>query len=476
MSLYDRTGELSCLLRLLKESRQGQERIAVITGATGVGKTEVARAISREANDSGFIYCEATASRAERTLQFSAISQFFLSPELPADIRRQAARLLEVGAITTAVSSFEADDASTSGSPTYIAHALSTLLLEVVERTGCPLLITVDDAHHADPASLQCLSSIIGRLRRECVMVVICATIGSQPFNPAFLASLPPEPYCRHVELGTLTEPGVKALLAEHFSRDTAEQLAAECHDISGGNPVLIRGLIEDCCRKIREPGPWKLTIGTDTTRALLGILHRSDFPMLSLARCLAILGEPAHPVLAGRLAGLDCESALRTLTALRRTGSLDSICSRHPELRTALLDGLTPEERAALHAQAASLLKVEGASALVIADHLACAESTGADWEVPLLTDAAEQALFAGGVSDALRYLRLAHQLPATKAQRATILALLARAEWRINPDLTMRHGTDVIAGIQSGEVDGVRRAALGEPPDVVRPCRRGT
>ncbi|MBV9449631.1 MAG: AAA family ATPase [Streptosporangiaceae bacterium] len=458
MTLYERTEALSCLSRLFTECSNGEERVAIITGAAGTGKTEIMHALSRKAIASNAVYCEATASRAEHSLQFGVISQLFLSTELPADVREQAAQLLEVGAISAQITHDDADEASRSGTPAYIAHALSALLLRVNERTDRPLLIAVDDVHHADPASLRCLASIIGRLRAARIMVVICVCVISQPFDSAFLAGLPPAPYCSNIQLDTLTERGVKALLADHFPGVIPEQLTAECLAITGGNPVMIRALMQDSHRPDSywldgDIEPWKLTIGPETTRAFLGILHRCDFAMLTVARCLAILGQSASPVLAGRLAALDCDSTTRTLDALRRTGVLDTNCSRHPELRIALLDGLAPQERATMHARAAELLMIEGAPALAIADHLVSADRTETAWAVPLLHDAAEQALCSGEVSRALRYLRLAHRMPVTETQRAATVALLARAEWRVDPVLAMRHSTEVIADIRSGD-----------------------
>ena len=427
MTLFERTEALSCLSGLLAECRNGQERVALITGAAGTGKTEIIRTLSAEAMTSNVIRCEAVASRAERGLKFGVIDQLFLSTELPADIREQAARLLDVGA------------------PAYTAHALSALLLDVTGRADRPLLMAVDDIHHADPASLQCLSSIIDRLRLARVMVVICAATGSRPFDSAFLADLPFLPYCRHIQLETLTRRGVKAMIAERFPGEIAEQLAAECHAISGGNPVMIRALMHDLREPDGENGSWKLTIGPETTRTFLAIMRRCDFAMLNLTRCLAILGLPARPALAGRLASLDIGSTMRTLGALRRAGALDTSFTCRPELRTALLDGLEPAERAALHARAASLLMIEGEPALAIADHLVSADMADMAWAVPLLQEAAEQALSGGEVDRALRYLRLAYRTPVAQAQHAATVALLARAEWRVDPVLAMRHGTAV-------------------------------
>lgn len=451
MTLYERAELLSCLLSLFTECCRGHERVAVISGAAGTGKTEIAHALAQQAIASDAVYCEAVASRGERDLQFGVISQLFLRPEFPAKTREHAARLLEVGVITGQISY---DDASAVGTPTYIAHTLSALLLEVTESASRPLLIIIDDAHYADRASLQCLSSIIGRLRRARVMVVICTTIGTRPSDPAFMVGLLPGPHCLHIQLETLTEHGVKAMLADAFPDEVAGRLSAECHEISGGNPVIVRALIQDYRRSAVGDESRKLTIGPETTRAILGILYRCDLPMLNLARCLAILGNSASPTLAGRLAALDSASTMRTLDALRRTGLLDASCSRHPELQAALLDWLAPEERVAMHARAADLLKAEGAPVHIVADHLVCADWAETPWAVPLLNDAAEQALSSGEVGRALRYLRLAQRMLVPESQRAATAALLTQAEWRVDPSLAMRHSSEVITGIHDGSI----------------------
>jgi DNA-binding CsgD family transcriptional regulator len=456
VTLFERGEVLSCLSALCAECREGQERIVVITGAAGTGKTEVARAFARDAVAGGAVYCDAVASSVERTLPFGVMGQLFMSPGLPAETRERAARLLDAGAITAQVSSAEPGDAGADKTLAYVSHSLSRLLLEVTEGTDRLLLLAVDDAHNADQASLQCLSSVVGRLRRARFMAVISASGGPQLFNPAFLAGLPAGPYCHHVRLELLTEQGVAGMLAGQAGGDAARRLAAECHAVSGGNPVMVRGLIGDYCRSAGGAGARRLAVGQETARAFLGLLHRCDPAMLSLARWLAVLGEPEAPAVAGRLAGLDGESTSRALGALDGTGCFEGGRFRHPGLRDAVLDGLAPAERAAMHARAAELLRVEDASVLAVADHLLAAEEPQAAWAVPVLNDAAGQALAGGDVSRALGYLRLAYRLPARPPHSEVTRAMLARAEWRLNPALAMRHGTELITAIQSGDPAG--------------------
>jgi len=456
MTLFERGEALSRLSALYAECGEGQERVAVITGAVGTGKTEIIRTFAGDATADGAVYCDAIASATERTLQFGVLGQLFMSPGLPMEAREQAARLLEARAIPAQVDYSNPDDISTDKNRAYVSHNLSKILLDVTDNLNRPLLIAVDDAHNADPASLQCLSSIIGRLRRARFMAIISAANGLQLFNPAFLAGLPPDSYCRYIRLDLLTERSVESMLAEQIGSNSAKQLATECHAVSGGNPIIVRSLIGDYCRSAKSTENQRLVIGQETIRAFLGMLHRCDSSMLSLARWLAILGEWEDPSIAGRLAGLDGESTSRTLTALDSTGCFEGGRFRHPGLCAAVLDGLAPAEQAAMHARAAELLRIEDASALVIADHLLAAEEPQAAWALPALNGAADKALANGDVSQALNYLRLAHRLPAREPHSGVARAMLARAEWRINPALTMRHGTELITAIQSGVFAG--------------------
>jgi DNA-binding CsgD family transcriptional regulator len=422
--------------------------VAVVTGAVGTGKTRLTHAFAEQAIKAGATYCDATASRVERGLQFGVLSQLLLGAELPGEFREQAARLLEAGAIAAHSRYFETTDTDGGEIPSTIVHNLSTLLRGAVAATGRPLVMAIDDAHHADASSLHCLSSVLGRLWRVPAMLVISAATGPQPFNPLFLADLPPEPHSRRIRLEPLSRAGVEAMLAGRLGATAAARLAADCHRISGGNPALVRGLIDDCRRLGGEPDNWQVTIGPEIVQALLGILHRSDPSLMRVARWLAVLGTAGTPAVAGRLVGFDSDSLARAVAALNRIGVLDDGRFRHARLRAAVLDGLASDERAAMHAEAAQLLRVEGAPSPIIADHLLGGTDLTGSWAAPVLNDAAEQALAGGDVNQALSYLRLAYRLTAADTTRPVTRALLARAEWRVDPALAMRHDADLPAG----------------------------
>ncbi len=163
--------------------------------------------------------------------------------------------------------------------------------------------------------------------------------------------------------------------------------LAGDCYRISGGNPALVHGLIDDYRMGVKAQAALQLTVGPGTSQALLGILHRCDFSMLSMARALAIMDEAVPPAAAGRLVGLDSESAVKAMAALHETGSIAGGRFRHPKLAVAVLDGLAPEEQAVMHARAADILHIDGAPAPVVARHLLAAEGADGPSRVPGLS-----------------------------------------------------------------------------------------
>jgi DNA-binding CsgD family transcriptional regulator len=217
---------------------------------------------------------------------------------------------------------------------------------------------------------------------------------------------------------------------------------------------LLVRGLAEDYRRSAVVDQP-EVSVGGAFGQALLSCLHRCETSMLKVARGLAVLGEPCEPSVMGRLVKLETERVIRALAALRATGVLDGGDFRDPAARAAVLDGMAPEERVALHATAAGILRHDGAPAVAVARQLLRAENAGATCGVTVLQEAAEQILLDGEVALALSYLRLASRAgEVDDSLRARTTTMLARAEWRIDPWAASRHIPVLTAALEAGHL----------------------
>ncbi len=240
----------------------------------------------------------------------------------------------------------------------------------MVEHCGRPLVIGIDDVDAADEASLRCLASFTRRIRSARVLVVLTESVQPHSSRIRLRAELPREPQSYFMRLDLLSTSGAETMLSRSVDQRTAQRLAPEYHALSGGNPLLLRGLIDDLCGADEARSPRAATASA-FAEALLSCLYRCEPAMLQTARGLAVLGESATPSLLAALAGIDTDSTLRAMGALKATGVLAADWFRHPAAARAVLHGMAPRERTRLHAAAAHLLYKEGAPATGIAHQL---------------------------------------------------------------------------------------------------------
>jgi DNA-binding CsgD family transcriptional regulator len=454
----ERDAELAVLKRSLADCRNGLGGVVMITGPVGTGKTELMRIFARQAVQAGATFLSATGSRAERDLPLGVLGQLFVGADLPAEQAQRVSRLLDDGALTARLHEYEYEAESVRQVTAPVLHGLTMALLGLSERV--PLLIGVDDVHFADVPSLQCLLYLVRRAVRARVLVVVNeATRARQP-RPLFRADLLSQPHCRQLRIGPLSRPGVASVVTGQLGLADPGHPATAFHEVSGGNPLLLNALIEDSRAAGRQaPEP---IVGDAFGQAVLSCLYRSDTTMFRLARVLAILGEPAPPALTGELVGLDQASTIRAMDTAAEGGLLTAGRFRHPRARAAVLDAMGSEERADLHERTAYLLYKNGAPAETVARHKIAAHHVGASWSVPVLREAADQALEKDDTSLALDCLRLAEQASEDAAERATIKSALVRAQWRVDPATAERHIADLLEATAAGHLTGRHAVAL--------------
>jgi DNA-binding NarL/FixJ family response regulator len=446
MELLERDGELATLEELANTCLAGKGEAVIVSGPVASGKTNLLNAFAERITAAGASFVSATASPAERALPFGVIGQVFYGARLPAEQARHAARLLEEGALFPGSQPEENERVSL-----HVLDGVCAVLLEMAQRQ--PLVIGVDDLHHVDAPSLHCLSHLGRQLHSVPLMVVLTESIQPEPVHPLRHAEL--LPHCRRIRLDLLSEQGVHALLKDGLGTRNADLLATDCHAASGGSPLLTRALIEDYC-SLGLGAAQGLVTGSAFSQAFLHCLYRCDQAMVSVAQGLAVLGDSATLPMLAELMGLDTELADRAIKALSGSGLLVGGRFRHLAGRAAVLDSVAAESRAAMHAQAARLLHGDGAAAGVVAGQLIAADYAEPAWAASVLRAAAEEALAIGQVDLALAYLRLALRGDTNEHERARALAMLAGAQWRVNPSAAVRHMTELVAAVRAGHLTG--------------------
>ncbi|WP_344119788.1 AAA family ATPase [Streptomyces blastmyceticus] len=440
MIFAERGAELEILQAALAESvscgNGGGTRTILIEGGVACGKSETLALTGDHASSAGAMVLGATGSPAPDSPPFDVLRQLIDHPSFPRDARE---RLRPV------------DDRHTR---TPISQRFSAALQELAREV--PVVVAIDDLQYVDGDSLHCLAHLIHHSRKSRILVLLAQSLDCPPQDPTFDTELLRQPGFRRIRLEPLGLPGVAQILAAQPDVPADPRLPAEFHACSGGNPLLLRALIEDhrLSGTCREPGTALGVVpGARFGQAVLTCLHRGGAGMPAAAKALAVLGDPARPERLGQLAGMTPASASRALHALAGAGLLtEGFRFRHPLARAAVIDSMPATERRSLHCLSAALLHQEGAPATEVAGHLLAARDAIGPWGVAVLQEAAEQVLAEDEVRQAIAYLELACESCADDGLRAEMRIRLAAITWRINPAAAEeRHLAEPISALRA-------------------------
>ncbi|MEU6153600.1 LuxR family transcriptional regulator [Actinosynnema sp. NPDC047251] len=287
MHLVGRTGEFGTLTAALRRCAAGEGVVVTVTGPPAVGRTELIETFLRHAGDA--LVLAACGAEAERDFPLAVVGQLFHGAALDRDEVRAVCRLLDEGAHATAAG---------ARVPPAVLKGLADAVLDLAEDR--PVVVAVDEVHHADPESREWLLYLARRLRTARVLLLTGARDTGRPADTRFECELARLPYHRWIELAPLT----RAALTELF-RD--ERVADAAYQASGGNPVLVRALVAD------SAGADGLVVGQAFARAVRWCLFRFAPAAVAAASALAE-GRPADAGAVAALAasGLVVDGALR--------------------------------------------------------------------------------------------------------------------------------------------------------------------
>ena len=480
-ALLERERELTAFTDVLSEARQGRGQVVLVEAPAGLGKTSLLKAVSETATEAGFISLRARASELERDFAYGCVRQL-LEPLVARASEPERTRLFD-GAGSLSAPLFAASDAPQRSHVTdtsvSILHGLYWLLNNLaVER---PLVLSVDDLHWSDVASLRFLAYLAPRLDGLPLTVFASRRTGEGVTDE--LARLAAAPETTVLRPRPLSIEATTTLCERRLGAKVAPEFAASCRDATGGNPFFLEALLREASEqglstdaqeasRLRRIGP------AAVAHAVL--LRLSGKPAASaLVRAVAVLGDGASLGEASRLAELSVEEASRAADLLGRLAILkpaDDLEFAHPIVREAVYVDIGAHERAQAHARAADILAGVGASEERIAAQIAEAEPTGAAEWVELLRRVAEGALVRGAPTAAASYLRRALAEPPPPKTMAEVLRELGSAELRVGAPEAVDHLTMAVELIEDPRLltIAVRELALaltmsGKPDQAV-------
>jgi DNA-binding CsgD family transcriptional regulator len=434
-ALLERDREMDQISAAISEAAAGRGGAIAIVAGAGLGKTRLAEEAAEAAVSAGLTILKARGTELERDFPFALARQLFENElaGLQADGRDSMLEGADAARAALGLERVGEQPPDTFA----VLHALYWVLAALADRS--PLLLVVDDAHVADPASLDYLSFLLPRLDELPVLLIVTSR-KEEANSSEGLQRLLNDPATRHLAPAPLSAEGTAALVTESLGAERGGRFAASCHEASGGNPFLLSELIGTIARDEIEPLPGRSTLPRDLVpdRVLLNVgarVARLGPDAKRVARGVAILAEGSEAALLSRLVDLPpavvraAADALRAEWILGRDVSLRFI---HPLVRDAVYSEIPAGERTQAHRRAAELLREEGASVERIATQLLACEPEADPTTAETLLEAGEGALAAGAPRSAIAYLTRALQEPPAVAEREAALGSLITAGFR--------------------------------------------
>jgi DNA-binding CsgD family transcriptional regulator len=435
--LVERDEDLAVIQGAVRDASAGTGRLLVIEGPAGIGKTSLLLAARQIAAEAGMRELHARGSELEREFPYGLVRQLF-EPAL-ASMAGEEQRALMSGAAKTVeplLAQGEALSLPAVGDASFpILHGLYWLTANLAERQA--VMLAVDDAQWGDPESLRFLHYLAGRLEEIPVLLALTVRSTEPSAQSGLIAAITSEPDSNLVRPEPLSEAAVTALVKSTLGSDAADQFCKACHDVSGGNPFVLRDLLSEL--RIEGIAPTAAAARDvagvtprTVSRTVLLRLARLPGEAVNLAQAAAVLGDGAELRDVAALAGVEASAALDAVDLLVEADLLAAerpLSFVHPLTRAAIYSDLPPRKRSKAHHDAARLLAARGADPDAIAVHLLASDPVGEPETVTLLRAAASRALERGAPDAAVRYLRRAWAEPPPADARRVLVAELVTA-----------------------------------------------
>jgi DNA-binding CsgD family transcriptional regulator/tetratricopeptide (TPR) repeat protein len=445
--LLERDAELVALDALLSAD-SGWGRLLAIEGPPGIGKTSLILETRLRAVDAGTQVLSARGSELETTFSFGVVRQLF-EPLLAQLAENERAELLD-GAAELATPIFEpahlAADPARDVSLAML-HGLYWLTANVAAQK--PLLLAVDDLHWSDPPSLRWLAYVLPRMDGLDLSIVAGLRPAEPGEAPALLSQIVSDPRTLVIQPAPLSLAATARLVRATLSPGADDAFCMACHEITGGNPLLLRDLRNAIIAEDLAPTSVNIPLLRELaaragSRALSARLSPLPREATRLAQAVAILGEGVDAHHAAALADLDEQAASEAIADLARVDVLSSqtlLGFVHPLVRAAVYQTLTPLERNAGHTRAARLLSASQADPERVAAHLLLVSPASEREVVAVLREAARRAECRGASESAVAYLRRALAEPPAAADRADVLLELGYVEALVSGAAAVEH-----------------------------------
>ena len=458
--------ELVRVLTLLRAGLSGRPGGAVVRASAGMGKTAFCRRVAQEARGLGWQVGSLQASDWTRPYGIAADLVEPLLRDAPDVLQAIGPHAREVLAAMSA----NAGDAKPLALPLgrhQVVGAVRRLLLATADDK--PVLVIVDDAHSADDASLETLMQLAAGGPPIFVLLACRPTL--PPLLERHVSRMLRAAQLEAIELGPLTNEEAALLAVRAAGAPLPPQAAAAIAQRAEGLPFAVIELAQAAAAAGAAAGGLPRSVSSALAERLCDV----DAESMESLRRLALSAESFDVATAVALTADEGHDALARLDRALAAGVLvvaeANYRFRHALVREALMDGVPPHRRAALHRDVALRLEEAGAAPGLVGQHWLAAGDP--DRALPCSLAAARQAFRLGAFDDVLRHVEplLAHRpgQPEALALRAESMDALGRPGTLAAYDAA----ADVAPDEQSHELRAKRALAqvkMSDPPGALK------
>ncbi|WP_067664757.1 helix-turn-helix transcriptional regulator [Nocardia miyunensis] len=397
--LVGRQGDFARISAVAEQAAAGRGGIVVITGEPGIGKTSLLNAVSELASTHGARLLRGTATEIEQEVPYAALGWCLgFGHGTPDPSAAQLHSLLR--------------GTDLPGDGAFSRHfAVVEALLALLDQwcTASPVILILDDANWADPASLAALERL-GEIVTELPLMIVMA-IRPLPRGES-LAALLKQFHAwgaAQLQLKPLTEPEVATLIEDTLGAVPGPALTAAVAG-AGGNPFYVvelvaglrqadaltavgRGITELATAPAGQPERFPLPESlTETVERRLDFLPRTARHVLTMAAALGTSVEAMELSTVLDLAVMEIWEAISIATEaglLVKSG--DELIFRHDLLRQVFADQVPTSARTSLQLRAGRVLIAAGAPAERIANYLLAGDAPLDDQSLRWLAETAD-------------------------------------------------------------------------------------
>jgi DNA-binding CsgD family transcriptional regulator len=357
-AIRGREHELQAVLDLVRGAAKGRGGVLLIEGELGAGKSLLLSQAASAAEAAGMSVAAATADELSRFMPLGPV-------------------LMALGESPSALAG-EADRPGQASSPIWLIEAARTHL-EKRAAVG-PLLVSLDDLHWADPATLHALRTLPWQLASYPLAWILARHSPDQGNDAGLLFSLLESEGAGCIGLPPLADGAVAELLTDALGAVPDPGLLALAAG-AAGNPLLLAELAAG----LLEEDAVDVTAGRASLRsahvprriqaAVRGTLGRLSVVTRPFLETAAVLGRSFRLEDAAEMLGTSPAALLPAVDEALAAGVLvtaqDALAFRHQLVWQAVSQTLPLPVAQALHRQIGEILLARGGSAASAAAHL---------------------------------------------------------------------------------------------------------